>query len=139
MRIKAFFSAVAIVPSLATAATPIRLAASSPWIVDYAANSCRLIRHFGEGKDTTILALESEAPGAIDMLVAGRPLATSLEDVFARFVPVQIKPISGIVGITTDKHEPMVLWSTVRLLPDEAVAAVDKREADRKAHPAIRP
>jgi hypothetical protein len=139
MRINAIIVAVAAVPSLATAATPLHLAPSSPWILDYAANSCRLIRHFGQGRDATIFALESEAPGAVDMLVAGRPLATSLDDVFARFVPVQSKPISGLVGVTTDKHEPMVLWSTVRLLPDQAVAAVEQREADRRAHQAIRP
>lgn len=139
MRITAFIAAVAAVPSLAAAAAPIRLAPSGPWIVDYAANSCRLIRHFGQGKDATVFALESEAPGAVDMLVAGKPLATSREQVPAKFLPVQGKPTQGLVGETTDTHDPMVLWSTVRLLPDDAADAAEKREADRKAHPEIRP
>jgi hypothetical protein len=139
MRIGTLISAIAAVPSLATAAKPIRLAPSSQWVVDYAANSCRLIRHFGQDKDATIFALESEAPGAVDMLVAGKPLATSMEQVPARFLPVQVKPARGFVGETTDNHDPMVLWSTVRLLPDDAADAAEKREADRKAQPEIRP
>jgi len=139
MRVRASIVAVAAVPSLAAAATPIRLAPSSPWVIDYATDSCRLIRHFGEGKDMTIFALESEAPGAVDMLVAGRPLATSMVEVSARFLPAQVKPIHGSVGETTDNHNPVVLWSAVRLLPGDAADAVDKRETARKVHPEIRP
>lgn len=139
MRIRAFIAAIAVVPSLASAAAPIRLAPSSPWVVDYAANSCRLIRHFGQGKDTTIFALESEAPGAIDMLVTGKPLATGMQEVPARFLPLQVKPMRGFVGETTDNHNPMVLWSAVRLLPDDVADAAEKKEAARKAHPEIRP
>jgi hypothetical protein len=140
MRIKAFVAAVAIIPSLAIAATPLRLAPSSPWVLDYAENSCRLIRHFGEGKDKIIFALESEAPDAVDMLIVGRPLATSLEQVPARFLPLQTKPMLGRRAESSDNHDPLVLWSsTVQLLPDDAAAARAKRMAERDAHPEIRP
>ena len=140
MRIRAFVAAAALVPSLANAAEPIRIAPSSPWVVDYAENSCRLIRHFGQGKASVIFALESEAPGALDMLISGKPLATSLQEVPAKFVPLQTKPMLGEGGRSTDNGDPLVLWSkNVRLLPDDAIAAEEKRDAERKGHPRIRP
>jgi hypothetical protein len=140
MRIKAFVAAVAIIPSLASAAIPLRLAPSSPWVLDYGENSCRLIRHFGEGRDKVIFALESEAPGALDMLIVGRPLATSLEQVPAKFLPLQTKPMLGFPAQSTDNGDPLALWSsTVQLLPDDAAAARAKRMAERDAHPEIRP
>lgn len=140
MRIRTLIAAAGIVPSLASAATPTHLLPSSPWVVDYAENSCRLIRRFGQGKDLVIFALESEAPGAVDMLISGKPLATSSQEVPAKFLPLQTKPMLGRLGQSTDNGDPLVLWSNgVRLLPDDASAADERREAERKRHPGIRP
>ena len=140
MRVRAFVAALALVPSLANAGTPVHLAPSTPWVLDYAENSCRLIRHFGQGKDEVIFALESEAPGALDMMVVGRPMATILDDVPARFLPLQVKPLMGKPAVSTDKHEPVVLWSSsVRLLPDDFIAVIEAKAAARRAHPEIRP
>jgi hypothetical protein len=140
VRIQPFIAAVAAVPSLASAATPLGLQPSTPWVVDYAENSCRLIRHFGQGKEAVIFVLESEAPGAVDMLISGKPLDTTLEEVPARFLPLQTKPMIGRVGRSTDNRDPLVLWSNgVRLLPDDAVAAAEQREAQRRAYPGVRP
>jgi len=72
MRTSGLLSCLAVAPSLIAAAEPVRLQPSSPWVVDYAENSCRLIRDFGEGKDKTKLAFESESPGEVDMLAIGR-------------------------------------------------------------------
>jgi hypothetical protein len=140
VRVQALIAAVAVLPSLANAAPPLHLTPSTPWVVDYAENSCRLIRRFGQGKDEVIFALESEAPGAVDMLISGKPLATSLEQVPARFLPLQTKPMIGWVGQSTQNGDPLVLWSSdVRLLPDDADAAEEERAAERKRHPRIRP
>jgi hypothetical protein len=140
LRIQAFISAAAVVPTLANAAEPIHLTPSSPWVVDYAENSCRLIRHFGQGKDQTIFALESEAPGAVDMLIAGKPLMSSMEKIPAKFLPLQTKPMLGDPGKSDQNGDPLVLWSsTVRLLPDDATAVESQRQAERGAHPEIRP
>ncbi|MFL6764399.1 MAG: energy transducer TonB [Sphingomicrobium sp.] len=139
MRIQAFMAAVAVVPSLASAATPLQLAPATPWVLDYATNSCRLIRHFGQGKDATVFALESEAPGALDMLVAGKPTVSSMYQVPAKFLPLQTKPMLGFPARSTDNGDPLVLWSWVTLLPDDAAAAEAKRLQDRVAHPEIRP
>ena len=139
MRIQALISAIAVIPALAGAATPVHLAPSTPWDVDYAENSCRLIRHFGTGSDDTLLALESEAPGALDMLLVSKRLGTFNEEVPVKFVPVPSKTMSGVVGETVDKAIPMLLISDIHLLPADAVADQEKMEAQRKAHPEIRP
>lgn len=139
MRISALVAAVALVSSISNAAPPIHLAPSTPWVVDYAENSCRLIRHFGEGKDETIFALESEAPGALDMLVIGKPVEAFDREIPAKFVPLQKEPMKGLAGESADKHLPVVLFSTVAFLPDEAAAAEKQRKDERKAHPNVRP
>ncbi|MES2327823.1 MAG: energy transducer TonB [Pseudomonadota bacterium] len=138
MRTRAFVAVAALMPSLANAAEPVHLAPSTPWDIDYAENSCRLIRHFGQGDDLTILVFESEAPGALDMLVVGKPVGTPSDQVPAKFVPLQSKPMRGDVGQSTDKGLPMALFSTVRLLPDEAAAAEEK-EDHRRDMSSVRP
>ena len=139
MRIRGFVIAMALVPSLARAAEPIHLAPSTGWDVDYAENSCRLIRHFGTGKDETIFALESEGPGSLDMVLVGKPLESLSDEVPAKFVPLQKKPMTGLFGRSTDKNRPMLLYSDVRLLSDSAIAEEEKKEADRIARPRVRP
>jgi hypothetical protein len=139
MRVRALIAAVAVVPSLGSAATPLRLAPATPWVLDYAENSCRLIRHFGQGKEAIIFALESEAPGALDMLVAGRPTATSKNEVPARFLPLQGRPMLGSPGRSTKNGDPVVLWSSVSLLPDDAAAAETRKKQKPQAHPEVRP
>jgi hypothetical protein len=128
MRISALLSCAAVAPLLMAAVQPIRLQPSSPWVVDYAENSCRLVRTFGEGKDKTKFALESESPGQVDMLVIGKPLSNYSEEVPARFLPVQMKPIKGRSAQAVDTHDPAILWPRVSLLPDDT--AEEKRSAD---------
>jgi hypothetical protein len=139
LRIRGIFAAFAAVPAAIHAATPIHLAPSTSWVVDYAADSCRLIRHFGQGDDDTIFALESEAPGALDMILVGKPLWTAKDIAPAKFLPVRSKPIGGRVGESTDKQRPMLLFSAVTLLSDDDLAAEEKRQEERRRHPQIRP
>jgi hypothetical protein len=139
VRIKLLIAGLAALPCLASAATPIHLTPSSPWVLDYAENSCRLIRQFGQGSDQTKLALESEAPGALDMVLIGKPLGTFDEEAPAKFLPVPSKPMKAIVGRSTDKYLPMLLFSTVELLSADAAAAEERKQAERKAHPEVRP
>ena len=42
---------------------PVRLAPSSPWQLDYADDSCRLARQFGEGERKNLLVIERFGPG----------------------------------------------------------------------------
>jgi len=123
---------------LAASPQPVRLQPSSPWVLDYAENSCRLSRAFGTGKDQTILQFESTAPGEMSMIAIGRPLQTGAEEIPGKFLPVQDDPFKGKAEIATNKR-PGVLWAKVALLP-AALIARDKAEGElRKAHPGVRP
>lgn len=139
MRIRTLIAALAVVPSLTNAAIPVHLAPSSPWVVDYADNSCRLIRRFGDGADQTTLAFESEAPGSLDMYILGKRIGDYDEIAPVKFVPIQSEPMMGRVGRSADSAIPMLLIDRVYLLPDDAVAAKKKRQEEQTAHPDIRP
>lgn len=139
MRSSVLFLFAAATPLLMAASQPMRLQPSSPWVVDYAENSCRLVRTFGEGRDKTVLGLESESPDEIDMLVAGKPLDGYSEEVPARFLPVQGKPMEGRAGLSADKREPAILWSRVTLLPDDFAEKMKKRAIERRTRPGVRP
>ena len=139
MRFRSVAACGALAPLLIAAAPPVRLQPSSPWVVDYGENSCRLIRNFGEAKTQTKLALESAAPGEMDMLVVGKPLQTYLEEVPARFLPVGGKTFEGRVAETVTNHDPAILWSNIRMLPDSVYDQLEKERAERRANPSVRP
>jgi hypothetical protein len=138
MRFSALLLCVAAAPLLLAASQPMRLEPSSPWVVDYAENSCRLVRTFGEGKDKTKFALESESPGQVDMLVIGKPLHNNSDEVPARFLPVQVKPMEGRSAESVENHDPAILWSRVTFLPDD-VAEKAKSAYERRSKMAVRP
>jgi TonB family protein len=138
MRLRFVIACAAVAPSLIASSQPVRLQPSSKWVLDYAENSCRLIRTFGDGKSTVKLALESEAPGEMDMLAIGKPLNGYTEEAPAKFLPVQGKPMKGRVA-KADTGEPAILWSRVFLLPEDVAAAMAKRWDERKAHRGVRP
>ncbi|MEO8455966.1 MAG: energy transducer TonB [Sphingomicrobium sp.] len=129
----------AVAPATIAASEPVRLQPSSRWVLDYAANSCRLSRIFGQGGDTVIFLLESDGPGDMDMLVTGTPVAGGDEDIPARFLPVQGKPMKGLAAKSTSTGEPAILWSTVDLYPDDVAARKEKAAAERRAHRGVRP
>ena len=138
MRLGSLLSCAAVAPLLMAASQPLRLQPSTPWVVDYAENSCRLIREFGSGNTKTLLSFESDSPGDIDMLLIGRQLASTQDEVPVRFLPVEDQPQKG-QAIKSDKGEPGLLFSRVRLLPQDEVAKLDARTAQIKAHPEARP
>ena len=53
MRTEKLIAIVVSAQLLMAAAQPVRLQPSSQWVLDYAENSCRLIRNFGEGDQQT--------------------------------------------------------------------------------------
>jgi len=123
---------------VAASPQPVRLQPSSAWVLDYAADSCQLSRAFGTGADHTVLQFESTAPGEMSMMAIGRPLRTGLEDVMAKFLPVQNALFKGEAKLTT-KDEPAVLWSGIPLLPTFLIERYKARENQRKAHLEVRP
>lgn len=64
-----------LVGSAPALAADVTLTPSSQWVLDYAEDSCRLARTFGEGADEVFLYIEQVAPGAgVGLTMAGRPL-----------------------------------------------------------------
>ena len=71
---------------------PLKLAPSSKWHVDYAAEHCRLAREFGQGDDKTIVFFDKYGPGeGFRMTVAGSVVKTDVPqaDILVRFGPVE--------------------------------------------------
>jgi hypothetical protein len=139
MRFSVLLSCAAAAPLLTAATQPVRLQPSSPWVVDYAENSCRLVRTFGQERDKTVLGLESESPDEVDMLVSGKPLAGYSEEVPAKFLPIQGKPMEGRAGKSVGKGDPVILWSRISLLPDDVAEILKKRATDRRPPSGVRP
>lgn len=139
MRFGSFMACAAVAPLLTAAAQPVRLQPSSQWIIDYAENSCRMGRTFGQGDSKTLLLFDSESPGDMDMLVTGYPLKTSAEEVSARFLPVQLRMEKGRAVKTADKQQPAAFYRTVRLMSDAEAAKLDSDEAKKKAMQLVRP
>lgn len=142
MRVSLIVVCAGVAPVLAAASQPVRLQPSSPWVVDYDDESCRLVRTFGEGASQTKLVFESLAPGEMSMLVIGKPLHATfpVSQTKARFLPVQNKPFIGAPA-NTSAGQSAALWSDVHLAQigdtDDAPPEVKKMIALNKA--GIRP
>jgi TonB family protein len=139
MRFKSMLVCAGMAPLLLAATEPLRLQPAGPWDVDYAENSCRLLRTFGDGKTLVKFGLESAAPGEMDMLVAGKPLQTSAEEVGARFLPVGTKTFDGMVVKTVGSGDPAIIWSNVPMLPEQTLARLKKEGEEHRRNPGVRP
>lgn len=124
---------------LVAAAGPVRIQPSGQWILDYAENSCRLIRTFGEGKTKTVLLFESVSPEQMDMVATGKPLKSDKEEVGVRFLPVSGKAFEGQRAKTASGGDPVILWSDVTLLPDQLAEELEREDAEGEAKPNVRP
>lgn len=131
--------ACAFVAPLLIGASPLRLQPSSPWDVDYAENSCKLLRSFGEGPSKTLLMFESTAPGQMDMLVVGRELDSYSQSVPARFLPGQSKKFDGRPTVTAQAGLAGALWPGVSLLPDSIHDALEKKASQTHVPSGVRP
>jgi hypothetical protein len=138
MRFGSILAAATAVPLIA-ATHPVRLQPSSAWVLDYAANSCRLSRTFGEGNSKTVLEFESDAPGQTDLLVVGKGVDSYSQEVPVRFLPVQDKAYQGFPAVGARTGLPAVLWSAVPLLPDSALELRDKKASEARPNPGVRP
>lgn len=135
--IVACFTAAPLLMAASPEPVPVRLKPSSQWQLDYAENSCRLARTFGEGEDQTLLLFESTSPHSISMLAIGKPLGTSKDEVTARFPPLEHEPIKGAPATSTTDKQPAVLWLDVPLLPDHIVAR--EKALEKYATSGVRP
>jgi hypothetical protein len=110
---------VAIPVAPLSAREPIRLKPTSNWYLDYAEDSCRLARKFGEGDQKVLMFLDQYEPGDAFHIVLGgdilRPSSVStFLDVSLRFGPgeeaLDTKVSAGDLG---DKRA--LIFSGVRI------------------------
>ena len=125
MRFQSILACVAASPLLMGAAEPVRLPAISPWVLDYADESCRLARKFGTEADPTLLLFESPSPGTMSMLAMGKPLGGVSKKVTAQFLPGGYIN-EGQPARSGDGKKPAALWSSVSIMP--AKVAIDLKE-----------
>lgn len=137
---RSLVSAFAFIPLLGASPPPsVVLKPSGPWVVDYAPNSCRLIRTFGDEANKTVLMMESEAPNQLDMLLVGKPLRGNAQEVLATFVPHGGEPMKGGIAKGSESGAPAALWTRIALLPDDVRKADEKKAASLRSEPRVRP
>ncbi len=89
---------------------PISLAPSSPWVVNYADDSCRLAREFGANDQLSTILIDKFAPGeSFKVSLVGKLLTPSSETgkVSLKFGSVEEPQKFDFMLGDTDKHIPM--------------------------------
>lgn len=116
------------------ASQPVRIEPSSKWVLDYASDSCRLIRRFGEGRTETKLIFEAVAPDQMTMLLVGCTLRSTLgdADVKARFLPGTDEAFTGTAAEAEHGTKGAAFWTLTPLTPDWKSDA--EKLLDRKRH-----
>lgn len=111
---------------------PLRLAPSSKWVLNYAADSCRMAREFGEGDRKVQLVIDRYEPGdAMRISFYGKPARTSRTEGEAkiRFGPTEAVQDIGFYPGKGDGTTPaLVLRTAVRI-----AARTDAEEAANEA------
>ncbi len=122
----------AVAQSALAADDPVVLPASSEWHLDYAEQSCRLARAFGDGENRSIAYFTQHGPGdGFELTLAGEPLKR-----FSSNTAIQFGPIGGEWKIGPFKGDvegvgPALIYSGINLAeePDEDGAEEDASEA----------
>ena len=94
---------------------------SSNWTVDYADDSCRLLRQFGTKEDTVVVIFNRFAPGdEFQLTVAGEPVALkrATKPASIRFGPTEAEQEYGFApGIMGDGKAALVFAGEMRIAP----------------------
>ncbi len=125
-------------PSPASAAKePVRLGATSQWRLDYADDSCRLARRFGEGEAESLLIFDRFEPGeGFKLIATGMPFEKIRDhaDATIRFGSNEAEQDAGYFAGELNGKPAMIFAHTTYLgLPSESERAAAKQFA--KDHP----
>lgn len=113
-------AAIFWIPATAAAEEPLRLPPSSTWHLDYAEDSCRLARRFGEGDRSILLAMDRFEPGdQFRLTLIGRPLrrARAGRDATLRFGPAELEQSEEFLEATTGDRPTMIFRRELRIAP----------------------
>lgn len=127
-RVSRYISFVAVTAALlvpmttgAAAKEPLRLKPSSKWNVHYAADSCRMVRSFGEGdQKVTLLADRFEPGDSLRLSFVGKPVNTRHNEgtIELRFGPTEeVQKILFYPALFVDKSPALMLREDARLAP----------------------
>jgi hypothetical protein len=110
---------------------------SAAWYLDYAANSCRMTRQFGEGDDQITVLLTRFGPGEwFNLIIAGKPMKLDLAYADA---DIQFGPVEAVQSVPfwngSFGNMPALLFEAgMRIAPmTPAEAAAMKSNAERSA------
>jgi TonB family protein len=115
-------AAICINAAPASEKTILRLKPSTPWVVDYADDSCRLARTFGEGPQQVTLFLDQFEPAAgFYVILGGGPFGARRDvvdiDLTLRFGPNEaVQEVSSVTG-TLGKQPAVIVAGPQRIAP----------------------
>ena len=113
----------------------VRLVPSSNWNLNYADDSCRIARSFGEGDQKVIFYIEKYEPGdAFTMLAAGQPLKTRRDYTHVQFGPNEVEQKRKIIFGNLGDVEPALIFSSIRFaekLSEQEIAQAMKNAVDK--------
>ncbi|WP_324740745.1 energy transducer TonB [Tsuneonella sp. CC-YZS046] len=110
---------------------PLRLAPNSQWILDYAKDSCRLVRKFGEADQESLLSLERFGPtDQFSLWLLGKPIRQSSEGfkLTVRFGPNEAEQYPDYyMGKGSNGKPSLVFTSALRIaaFPKKDTASAD--------------
>lgn len=100
---------------------PLRLAPSSKWMLEYAEDSCRIGRSFGEGDQKVTVLIDRYEPGdPFRLQFVGKPVRTSGPDGEAeiRFGPVgPMQERAYYAGTSADKTPAIIVRGSIGIFP----------------------
>lgn len=136
--IMASAGALAAVPATIAAKEPLRLAPMSKWHVNYSADSCRLARSFGTGKDEVVMVFDRFQPGdTVYMTLAGSPVSvrSDYREAVVQFAPGEVEQEASFeVGKMESGVSALIFLDGMIVAGNDAarVAAVAEHNAKQK-------
>lgn len=110
-------------PAFAADEGPLRLPATTKWRMEYANDSCELIRQYGTGKEAVIMVMQQFQPGdQFQVTLVGKPVRTTDETrhLRIRFGPSEEwQTVTHSRGSTADKQPMVLINGQVRLAQTE--------------------
>ena len=133
----ALVAPVTALASVPAAAEPVVLKPSSQWNVDFATDSCRLVRLFGEGENRHFLAFQQYSPGkGFGLTVAGpgfkrfRSLGKTMLNFHDAQAPRETLPFTGTIG----EFGPGVIYANIGI---EEEPLKDEADRDQDLRPGV--
>lgn len=123
----------------ASAVDAVRLAPSSEWYLNYADDSCRLARQFGEGKRTSVVIIDQFEPGDYFRLTVAGELfddARASSDATLRFGPGEGEQEHSFMIADLGDRPALMFPGGMRIAPmsDEEEKALDRVKGSDEAY-----